>query len=219
MKSILVIGMGRFGQMFAERMQNMGNDVMIVDKDAELIDEISYKFTDSHIGDCCNDAVLKALGVNNFDVCFVSIGEDFQASLIITSMLKDHGAKHVVSKASSSRQAMLLEKIGADEIVYPEREIAEKLAVRYNADNIFDFIELTADYSIYEIPVPVTWLGKTVAEVNVRSRYNANIIAVKHNENNLNISPGADYIFSSSDHLIVVCRSGDIFRLGGKPRK
>lgn len=217
MKSILVIGMGRFGRQFAERMQDMGNDVMVVDKNPELIDEIAYKFTDSHIGDCCNEAVLKALGLNNFDVCFVSIGEDFQASLEITSLLKDMGARHVVSKASSSRQAMLLSKIGADEVVYPEREIAEKLAVRYNSDNIFDFIELTSEYSIYEIPCNHSWLGKTVAEVNVRSRFSVNIIAVKQG-NTLNISPGANYIFSEGDHLIVVGRSGDVFKLGGKSK-
>lgn len=217
MKSILVIGMGRFGLQFAERMQDMGNDVMVVDKNPELIDEIAYKFTDSQIGDCCNEAVIKSLGINNFDVCFVSIGEDFQASLEITSMLKDMGARHVVSKARSSRQAMLLQKIGADEVVYPEREIAEKLAVRYNSANIFDFIELTSEYSIYEIPVSPSWQGKTLAEVNVRSRYHVNIIAIKQ-DNSLNISPGAEYTFTSRDHLIVIGKAADVFKLSGKSK-
>ncbi|MEG0036207.1 MAG: TrkA family potassium uptake protein, partial [Oscillospiraceae bacterium] len=158
MKSILVIGMGRFGRQFSERMQELGNDVMVVDKDPELIDEIAPKFADSHIGDCCNEAVLSSLGINNFDICFVTIGEDFQASLEITSMLKELGAAHVVSKARTSRQASLLMKIGADEVVYPEREISEKLAVRYNADNIFDYIQLTSEYSIYEIPCCSKWI-------------------------------------------------------------
>ena len=109
MKSILVIGMGRFGSQFARRMQELGNDVMIIDKDPDLVDEISTDFTDAHIGDCCNPTVLKSLGINNFDICFVTIGEDFQASLEITSMLKEMGAAHVVSKARSSRQATLLQ--------------------------------------------------------------------------------------------------------------
>lgn len=114
MKSVLVIGMGRFGQQLSERMQELGNDVMIVDRDPEIIDEIAHKFTDSHIGDCCHEVVLNSLGINNFDICFVTIGEDFQASLEISSMLKERGAVHVVSKARSSRQAKLLLKIGAD---------------------------------------------------------------------------------------------------------
>lgn len=217
MKSFLVIGMGHFGLQFAERMQEMGNGVMVVDKSPELIEEIAYKFADSQIGDCCNETVLRSLGINNFDACFVTIGEDFQASLEITSMLKDLGARHVVSKARSQRQAMLLTKIGADEVVYPEREVAEKLAVRYNSANIFDFIELTSEYSIYEIPCPPSWQSKTVAEINVRNCYNVNIIAVKH-DNSLNISPGAHYVFSRVDHLIVIGKASDVFKLSGKSK-
>ncbi|NLH00938.1 MAG: TrkA family potassium uptake protein [Clostridiales bacterium] len=215
MKSILIIGMGRFGRHLAERMQELGNDVMVVDKDPELIDEIAFEFTDAHIGDCCNEAVLSSLGINNFDICFVTIGEDFQASLEITSMLKEHGATHVVSKARTSRQAKLLYKIGADEVVCPESEIADKLAVRYNADNIFDYIQLTSEYSIYEIPCCSKWVNKSVAEVNVRHKYNVNIIAVKR-DNSLQIAPGADYVFRESDHLIVIGKASDVFKLGGK---
>ncbi|MGI5985774.1 MAG: TrkA family potassium uptake protein [Clostridiales bacterium] len=217
MKSILVIGMGRFGLQFAERMQELGNDVMVVDKDPELIDEIAYEFTDAHIGDCCNEVVLTSLGINNFDICFVTIGEDFQASLEITSMLKEHGAAHVVSKARTSRQAKLLSKIGADEVVYPEREIAEKLAIRYNADNIFDYIQLTSEYSIYEIPCCSKWVNKSVAEINVRYKYNVNIIAVKR-DNALQITPGADYVFKEADHLVVIGKASDVFKLGGKAK-
>lgn len=217
MKSILVIGMGRFGRQFSERMQELGNDVMIVDKDPETIDEIAHKFTDSHIGDCCNEAVLNSLGINNFDICFVTIGEDFQASLEITSMLKERGASHVVSKARTSRQAKLLMKIGADEIVYPEREISEKLAVRYNADNIFDYIQLTSEYSIYEIPCCPHWINKSVSDINVRYKYNVNIIAVKQG-NALQIAPGGEYVFSANDHLVVIGKASDVFKLGGKAK-
>ncbi len=218
MKSILVIGMGRFGLQFAERMQELGNDVMVVDRAPELIDEIAYEFTDAHIADCTNEAVLTSLGINNFDVCFVTIGEDFQASLEITSMLKEHGAAHVVSKARTARQAKLLEKIGADEVVYPERDAAEKCAVRYNADNIFDFIQLTSEYSIYEIPCASSWTNKSVSEVDVRNKYNVNIIAVKH-DNTLQPAPGANYIFRSGDHLVVLGKASDVFKLGGKAER
>lgn len=215
MKSILVIGMGLFGQLFAERMQELGNDVMIVDDDEEKINEIAHKFTDSHIGDCRNEAVLRSLGVGNFDMCFVTVGENFQASLEITSMLKELGAQRVISKARSDRQAKLLYKIGADEVFCPERELSEKLAVRYNSDNIFDYIQLTPEYSIYEIPCSEKWYGKTVSEIDVRSRYLVNIIAVK-SQDKLNIAPGANYTFVHGDHLVVIGKATDVFKLGGK---
>lgn len=216
MKSILVIGMGRFGLLFAEKMQQLGNDVMVVDENEELINEISHKFTDSQIGDCCNPSVLKSLGINNFDICFVTIGEDFQASLEVTSLLNEMGAKHIVSKARSDRQAKLLLKIGANEIIYPERELSEKLAVRYNADNIFDYIQLTPEYSIFEIPCSEKWIGHSVSDVDVRSKYKINIIAINH-EDKINIAPGADYVFARGDHLVVLGKASDINRIGGKP--
>ena len=218
MKSILVIGMGRFGRQFAQRMLEYGNDVMIIDKDPDLMDELAPQFTDAHIGDCSNEAVLTSLGINNFDLCFVTIGEDFQASLEITSMLKEHGAKHVVSKARTARQAALLSKIGADEVVCPERDIADKLAVRYNADNIFDYIQLTPEYSIFEIPCCEKWVGKTVVEVDVRNKYSITIIAVER-DNTLQIAPGADYVFKASDRLVVLGKATDVFKLGGKAKK
>ena len=125
--------------------------------------------------------MIRALGVSNFDVCFVTIGEDFQSSLVVTSLLKQYGAKQVVAKAKQAIQMDLLKKIGADEVVCPDWDIAEKLAVRYNARNIFDFVPLTAEYSIYEIPVLKSWVGKTIQEQDIRRKYSINIIAVKHN--------------------------------------
>ena len=218
MKSVLVIGMGRFGRHLATKMQELGNDVMIVDRDADLVNEVAEIFTDSHIGDCTNEAVIRSLGVNKMDICFVSIGEDFQSSLVITSLLKRAGAKHVVAKANQEIQADLLTRIGADEVVYPEREIAEKLAVRYNANNIFDYIQLTSDYSIYEIPVPTAWVGKTIAEVDVRRKHRVNIIAIKC-ENTLQPTPGADYVFRTEDHTVVIGKSADVFKLSGKRKR
>lgn len=215
MKSILIIGMEHFGKQLASRLMALGNDVMIVDKNEKIIDEISPLFTDSQIGDCTNEGVLRSLGIANFDICFVAIGADFQSSMEITSMLKELGAKHVVSKAKTERQAKLLKKIGADDVIYPEREIAEKLAVRYSADNIFDYIELTGEYSIFEVPILADWIGQTIAAVEVRRKHKVNIIAIKR-ENNLQPMPGADYIFREGDHVVVIGKSMDVFKLNSK---
>lgn len=215
MKSVLIIGMGRMGRHLAKTMYQLGNDVMIVDKKAELIESLADRFTDSSICDCTNESVIKSLGVDNFDICFVTIGEDFQASLVVTSLLKKHGARMIVAKTNQDIQADLLRTIGANEVVYPEVEIAEKLAVRYNADNIFDYIPLTAKESIYEIPVLHSWLGHTLAELNIRRKYNINIIAVK-NSGDINANVGADYSFCENDHVIVLGRSDDVFRLSAK---
>ena len=166
MKSVLIIGMGHMGRHLAAKLQALGNEVMIVDKDPDVIAALSDRFTDSNICDCTNESIIEALGVDTFDICFVTIGEDFQASLVVTSLLKQHGARMIVSKAKQKIQADLLRKIGADEIVWPAKEIAEKLAVRYNADNIFDYIPLTAEYSIYELPVPAAWIGRPLAEIS-----------------------------------------------------
>ena len=218
MKSVLVIGMGRFGRHLAEKMQELGNDVMIVDRDERLINDMASQFTDSHIGDCTSEAVIRALGVKQMDICFVSIGEDFQSSLVITSMLKRAGAKCVVAKANQEIQADLLKQIGADEVVYPERDLAEKLAVRYNANNIFDYIQLTEDYSIYEIPIPASWVERTIMEVDVRRKHHVNIIAIKSG-NTLQPTPSADFVFRAEDHIVVIGKSADVFKLTGKRKK
>ena len=215
MKSVLIIGMGRMGRHLAHKLQALGNEVMIVDKDPDIIEALSDRFTDSNICDCTNEAVIETLGVDNFDICFVTIGEDFQASLVITSLLKQHGARMIVSKAKQDIQADLLRQIGADEVVRPEREIAEKLAVRYNSDNILDYIPLTAEYSLYELPVPGTWAGQTLAELNIRRKYQVNIIAVKRGEL-LDPNVGPDYRFSTSDHIILVGKSDAVFKLAAK---
>lgn len=215
MKSVLIIGMGRMGRHLAKKMLQLGNDVMVVDVREDIINALSGEFTDSSICDCTNEAVVASLGVDNFDICFVTIGEDFQSSLVVTSLLKKHGARMIVAKTNQDIQAELLRTIGADEIVNPEVEIAEKLAVRYNAKNIFDFVPLTAEYSIYEIPILSQWVGQNVVEVDVRRKYRINIIAVK-NGNMLNPNLGPDYRFREGDHLIVIGRSDEVFKLSAK---
>lgn len=215
MKSILVIGMGILGRHLAYKMLEMGNEVMVVDKNEDTIQELSTIFSDSFVGDCTNEGVLRSLGVNNYDYCFVAVGEDFYASLEITSILKELGAKYVISKAKRERQEKFLKKIGADEVFYPEKEIAEKLAVRYNATNIFDYIELTSDYSIFEIPIIPEWTGKTIKELNIRKNHNINIIAIK-NDNTLNPVPGGAYAFKKEDHIVVIGKSTDVFKLSAQ---
>ncbi len=215
MKSVLIIGMGRMGRHLANKMQQLGNDVMIVDSNAELINGLADRFTDSDICDCTNEAVIRSLGVDNFDICFVTIGEDFQASLVVTSLLKKYGARMIVAKTNQDIQADLLRTIGADEVVYPERETAEKLAVRYNANNVFDFVPLTNEYSMYEIPILPTWVGQTLIELNIRRKYQINIIAVKNDEG-LNPNAGADYRFRAGDHIFVIGKSDVVFKLAAK---
>lgn len=215
MKSVLIIGMGRMGRHLARRMQQLGNDVMIVDINPTIIEALSDRFTDSSICDCTNETVIESLGVDNFDVCFVTIGEDFQASLVVTSLLKKHGARKIVAKTNQDIQADLLRIIGADEIVYPEVDVAEKLAMRYNANNIFDFVPLTDEYSIYEIPILPAWINHTLMELNIRRKYQINIIAVK-NANGLNASVSADYRFKADDHIILIGKADEAFRLAAK---
>lgn len=215
MKSFLVIGVSNFGEHLAKKLFELGNDVMIVDKNEELIENLNNVFTDSYVGDCRNVDVLRSLGINNFDVCFVAIDEDFQSSLEVTSLLSEIGAKYIVSNAKRDRQADLLKKVGADEVIYAEREIAEKTAVKFNATNVFDFIQLTDEYSIYEIPIQPGWVGQSVGEINVRQKYHVNIIAVK-NDNKLNTLPGALYKFSEDDHIVVIGKQTDVARLTAK---
>jgi trk system potassium uptake protein TrkA len=207
--------MGRFGRHLATRLLDMGNDVMIVDRDADLVEQFSSRFTDSQIGDCTNEDVVRTLVANDFDLYFVTIGEDFQSSLVITSLLKKHGARCVIAKSNQDIQHDLLLKIGADEVVYPEKEEAEKLAIRYNQKNIFDYIQLNSDYSICEAPIMKDWVGKSIVDIGVRKKFNINIIAIK-NGDVLNPNPGPEYVFRSTDHIMIIGRSSDIFKLTSK---
>ena len=218
MKSVLVIGMGTIGIYLARKMQDLGNEVMIADKDEELIQELSPEFNDAFCGDCSADGNLKSKGHNTFEYCFLTICQEVYASLEITSILKELGAKYVIAKAKRARQVEFLKKIGADEVVYPDKEIAENLAVRYNADNIFDYIELTSEYSIFEIPVVSSWVGKKVMDVDVRRKHNINIIAVK-NDNELNLNLGGDYVFDENDHLVVLGKSSDVFSVASDVKR
>jgi len=202
MKSILVIGLGRFGTHLALRLMELGNEVMVVDKNEEIVDQIASQVTRAKIGDCMDEEVLHDLGVSNFDICFVCISEDFQSSLEITSLLKDLGAPMVVSKSDRDIHAKFLLKIGADDVIYPERDMAQRAAVKYSSDSIFEYIELTPEYAIFEIEVPTEWVGKPLMELNLRSRYNVNVIGTKLGDKVIPIT-SPERVFSKGEHIFV----------------
>ncbi len=215
MKSVLIIGMGRFGKNLAKEMQRLGNDVMIIDRDASLIADLAPIFPDAQVADCRSEAALRALGVQNFDICFVTTAGDLGSAAVITALLKKMNAPRIVVKASNNLEGDILRKVGADEVIQPERRIAERLAVKYNTDNVFDFIELTDGYALYEIPVLPAWVGKTLIEIDVRRKYHLNIIALKRHDT-LDPTPDADVPFMDGDHIIVVGQRGDVEKVAAK---
>ena len=215
MKSILIIGLGKFGQMLGEKLLNMGDEVMIIDKNEEIVNRLAHKYTDAVIANCMNEENLKAIDIPSFDACVVAIGDDFQSSLEITSLLKDLGAKWVVSKATTEIQRKFLLKNGADEVLYPDRDLAEKLAVRLNSSKVFDYIELNAEYSIFEIAAPNHWAGKTLAEVNPRKRHGLNLLTVKKGDVII-AELDANYIFEKGDHMLVFGSTENILKFTNK---
>ena len=179
MKSVMLIGLGRFGLNLAEKLNELGHQVMAVDSREDRVNSVMHLVTDAQIGDATDEAFLRSLGVDNFDVCFVAIGSDFQSSLVTTVLLKDLGAKKVVARASMDIQRKLLLRNGADEVVYPEKQLAAWTAVRHTTDHVLDFVALDNEHAIYELSVPSDWLGKTVGELNIRKRYNLNILTLR----------------------------------------
>ena len=179
MKSILLIGLGRFGRHTAIKLNQLKHQVMAVDQNEERVNTVLPYVTNAQIGDSTNEDFLRSLGVRNFDVCIVAIGDNFQSSLETASLLKELGAPKVVARASQDVQAKFLLRNGADEVVYPEKQLANWTAIRYSSDHIFDYIELSDDYAIFEVSVPESWAGKTIGQLDVRKRFNVNILAIK----------------------------------------
>lgn len=204
MKNILIIGLGRFGRHLAEKFIELGDEVMVIDRDEEAVQEIMNTVTYAQVGDCMKEEVLRSLGVNNFDICFVCMGEDFQSSLEVTDLLKTLGAKYVVSKAGRDIHAKFLLKNGADEVVYPEKDMAAKVAVKFSSNHLVDYFEISKDVAIYEIFVPESWSGKSIININVRAKYNINILAVRSDDGELNSNPGPDYVFGKNERMIVL---------------
>ncbi len=218
MKSVLLIGMGKFGQTLGERLLNMGDEVMIVDKNEDIVNTLAPKYTNALIANCMNENNLRTMDIPSFDVCVVAIGYDFQSSLEITSILKDLGARYVVSKATTEIQRKFLLRNGADEVVYPDHDIAEKLAVKLNSAKVFDYIELDAEYSIFEIAVPTEWYRKKIVDVNPRRKYGINILTIKKGRK-IVTSPDAEYVFDDGDHMVIFGNTEKILAFTNKKRK
>ncbi len=216
MKSMLVIGAGRFGRHLALKLAQLGNEVMVVDKDPVKVNHLAPYVTAAEVADCQEDEVLGELGVSNFDICFVCVSADFQSSLEITSMLKDLGAKYIVSKTDREKQAKFLQKIGADEVVHAEKEMAQRLAVKHSSKNVFDYIELSADYAIVETQAPKAWVGHSIHELEIRSKYNVNILGYKNPAGTMIPIMRADHVFAADEHLLIAGLKKDTARISSR---
>ena len=211
MKSILVIGLGRFGRHMAKKFSEQNNDVMAIDINKERINNVLSVVTNALIGDATNERFMETIGVRDFDLCVVAIGDNFQSSLETTALLKDLGAKFILARASRDVHAKFLLRNGADDVIYTEKETAERLAVKYGSDNIFNYIELNDEYSIYEIAVPSSWLNKSILKVNVRSKYGISILATKQG-NNIYPLPKPEHVFTDSESLMILGKNEDVSR-------
>lgn len=209
MKSILLIGLGRFGRHVAEKLYELNHQVMAVDKMEDRVEAVLPYVTNGQIGDSTNMEFLESLGVGNFDVCIVAIASDFQSSLETTANLKDLGAKMVVSRASRDVHARFLLRNGADEIVYPEKQVANWTAIRYSSEHIFDYVQLSETHAIFEIEIPENWVGKTIGQVDIRKKFNINIMALKR-KGSLDMAIRPDTMLDRDVTMLVLGESKDI---------
>ncbi len=203
MKSILLIGLGRFGKHIALQLNQLGHQVMGVDHNEDRVNDAMDVVTNAQIGDSTNEEFLRSLGIDNYDVCIVAIGNDFQSSLETTSSLKELGAKFVVSRAERDGQAKFLLRNGADEVVYPEKQVARWAAIRYSSDHILDYIELDETHSIFEVSVPKAWIGLSIGQLDIRKKYNINIMAVKMN-GKMTVSITPDTVLTEDKTMLVL---------------
>ena len=209
--TFLVIGLGRFGTNLALRLMDSGSEVMVIDNDEEAVNHIAPRVTQAKIGDCMDEEVLRSLDPASFDFCFVCISDNFQSSLEITSLLKEMGAPVVVSKADKDLHARLLLKIGADEVVFPERDMARRTAVRFSVNGALEYIELAPGYAIFELDVPDHWAGHTILDLDIRKKFNVNVIGRKESGAILPID--TSFVFASDTHIMVAGRPDDVGRM------
>ena len=203
MKSYVVVGLGRFGYETARQLYQLGCEVLAIDMKSELIQQIANDVTHAVVGDGCDKEVLKALGVDHFDCAIVAIGDNLTASVLATMNMKELGIPHLVCKAHDDTHRRVLEKLGADRVVIPEKENASRLAKSLASLNLLDYIELSEDYGIVEIPAPGSWVGKNLRELNVRAKLGLNILAVRR-DGKIDVSPAADFAFDSGDIIVML---------------
>ncbi len=210
MKSYVVIGLGRFGSAVAQELVRIGSEVLAIDSDEERVNEIAPFVTHALIGDAADEAVLRSIGVQDFDCIIVAIGENLEHSVLITLALKDLGAKKIVCKARDDTYKRVLEKVGADRVIVPERDMGRRLAQTLNNSNILDYIELSNTFGLVEMTAPRMWVGKSLLESHIRERFSITVLAAHDPDgSNFVISPPAGYVVKENDVLIVVGRSED----------
>lgn len=211
-KQFIVIGLGRFGTSVAETLYSLGNDVLAVDNDENTVQNISNKVTHAIQADANDEDSLRALGIGNFDVAIISIGDNIQSSIMATLLVKELGVKHIISKANNALHAKVLYKIGASRVVFPERDMGVRVAHNLVSSNILDYIELSPDYSIAEITSPEAWTNKSLRDLNIRAKHGINVMAIKGNKH-INVSPSADNIIEPGDIIVVVGSNEDLNKL------
>ena len=215
MKNFIVIGLGRFGTAVARELYSVGKDVLAMDVKSENVQNIADYVTHAVTGDGRDPAVLQAIGIQDYDCAVVTVGDDVGSSALITMRLKEAGVPKIICKAQSHVHQRLLEKLGADRVVFPEHEMGIKTAQGLARSNILNFIELSPEFAIVEVDLPEGWAKKTIREMDVRAKYKVNIIAVRRGSE-MHVAPGADWVLSGEDKLIVLGRDSDISALCGK---
>jgi len=210
MKTFVVVGLGRFGTAVALELSDLGHEVLAVDESEEAVEKVADKVTHAVAGDARDAAVLKALGVRNYDCAIVAVGGDVGNSALITLNLKEQGVKKVVCKVQSHIHQKVLERIGADRVVFPEHEMGVKLARGLSSSNVLNFIEVSEDYGIVEITAPRSWQGQTIRDLDIRNRFHVNIIAIRNSRGELNVSPAAGYAIQPTDIVVALGGSEDI---------
>ena len=218
MKQFIVLGLGRFGSAVATTLVELGHEVLGVDNDEERVDALKDKITQAVQADITEEKVLKELGVKNFDAAIVSIATDLEASILVTMMLKEMGLKYIIAKAQSALHGKVLERIGVDKIVFPERDMGRRIARSLIIPNIKDYIELEPDYSVIEIEALPEFVDKSLSELDLRNKYGINVLAIKR-DNSFNISPQAKDVIKKDDFLIVIGETKEITELAGKSNK
>ena len=209
MKNILIIGAGRFGSFATMKLHDLGHQTLVIDKDESRINRILPHASEARIGDSTDEAFMKTIGVHSYDVCLVSIGDDFLSSLQTTFTLSELGAKKVIARATSSRQEKFLLRNGADEVIYPEKQLAQWAAIRYSSEHILDYIELDGEHAVLEVNIPEQWLGKTVIQLDIRKKYNLNIMGFRQGEK-LSLVVTPDTVLTEDKTLMVLGRLKDI---------
>jgi trk system potassium uptake protein TrkA len=202
-KQFIVIGLGRFGTSVAETLYGLGNDVLAVDSDEEIVQNISERVTHAVQLDANDENSLRALGISNFDVAIISIGSDIQASILATLLVKEMGVKHIITKANDALHAKVLYKIGANRVIFPERDMGVRVAHNLCSSNILDYIELSPDFSIAEIAAPSDWENRSLIELNLRATYGINVVAIKRS-NEIDVSPSPDEVVLPGDIIVAI---------------